>query len=350
MPVPLRIALTVDPEIPVPPTHYGGIERIVAMLIEEYVARGHEVHLFAHPDSRTPATLVPYQGSRSGSAHDTLQHAMQVLAYVRRHKLDVIHSFGRLLYLFPLLPTRLPKIQSYQRHIARRSVRFGDALARGSLRFTACSQSCADTARGAGGIWQIIPNGVPLERYHFRPTVPPDAPLVFLGRVERIKGAHTAIRVAQASGRRLLIAGNHATSGPEALYFRQEILPHCDGSQIRYVGPVDDSQKDDLLGQSAAFLFPIEWEEPFGIVMAEALACGTPIIALARGSVPEVVQPRETGFTCQNADEMISAVQRLDTVDRAACRQAAERRFSATVIANQYEALYRQMAQRRNNG
>src|SRR5207244_4389068 len=122
---------------------------------------------------------------------------------------DLIHSFGRLAYLLPLLGTPIPKIQSYQRHVTPRSVRLGVRLAQGSLTFTGCSEYCVSTGSSAGGRWVAIPNGVRTANYAFAPTVSNDAPLVFLGRVERIKGAHTAIAVARQTGRRLIIAGNH---------------------------------------------------------------------------------------------------------------------------------------------
>ncbi|NOT55742.1 MAG: glycosyltransferase [Deltaproteobacteria bacterium] len=337
----LRILMTVDPEIPVPPHQYGGIERIVDMVVRGLLEHGHDVSLLAHPASTTPARLVPYRGQRSGSLVDAVRNMLQVWQCARAlPRVSVIHSFGRLAYLLPVLPLPVVKVQSYQRHITPRSVRLGRELGRQSLYFTACSRACRDTAGSPGGLWTIIPNGVPLASYTFRATVPDDAPLVFLGRVERIKGAHTAIEVARRTGRRLVIAGNRATSGPESTYFEREIAPACDGMIIRYVGPVTDAQKNDLLGQAAALLFPIEWEEPFGIVMAEALACGTPVLAFLRGAVNEVVEHGVNGFCCASVDALVDAVAELDAIDRRQCRAACEARFSDEVIVRQYERLY----------
>ena len=138
-------------------------------------------------------------------------------------------------------------------------------------------------------------------------AVPDDAPLAFLGRIERIKGTHTALQIARAAGRRLVIAGNVADPG----YFLAEIEPHIDGDLVSYIGEVDDGEKNRLLGHAAAMLMPIEWEEPFGIVMAEAFACGTPVIGFARGSVPEVVREGVNGFVVNTVDDAVRAVARL---------------------------------------
>jgi glycosyltransferase involved in cell wall biosynthesis len=292
--------------------------------------------------------LRGYRGLRSGSLRDTALNAWAIWRTIHsRERPDLVHSFGRLAYLAPLFRERLPKIQSYQRHVTPRSVRLGTLLGGPSLSFTACSRFCAEAAAQAGGSWTAIPNGVPLDRYTFRACVPADAPLVFLGRVERIKGAATAIAVARAAGRRLVIAGNHAEAGPEADYFREEIIPNCDGSSIRYVGPVTDEQKNELLGGAAALLFPVAWDEPFGIVMAEALACGTPVLAFPRGAVPEVVSHGLDGFLCDDLDDMVAAVARIGELDRAHCRATCEQRFSDRAVVGQYEALYRQVLSRK---
>jgi glycosyltransferase involved in cell wall biosynthesis len=340
----MHVVLTADPELLVPPRHYGGIERIIAFLARGLVARGHHVTLFAKRGSAVDCEVIAWRGQSSLSRADTLRNMWQLTRHLRSNASQrdlIVHSFARLAYLMPALAAPVPKIQSYQRYVTPRSVRAGAALSRSSLSFTACSASCARTAGGAGQ-WQVIYNGVELERYVYKPVVPPDAPLVFLGRVERIKGAHHAIAIAQRCGRRLLIAGNRPDSGPEAEYCDTQVLARCDGERIRYVGPVDDAQKNTLLGEAAALLFPIEWEEPFGIVMAEALACGTPVIALRRGSVPEVVADGESGFVCHSVDEMVQAVDALPSLDRRACRRVAEQRFSSDIIVSQYEALYRE--------
>jgi glycosyltransferase involved in cell wall biosynthesis len=194
------------------------------------------------------------------------------------------------------------------------------------------------------GRWHLVYNGVSLQAYRFVPQVAPDAPLVFLGRIEHIKGTHLAIDIARRSGRKLVIAGNI----PEAHrdYFERQVQPHIDGDRISYVGPVDDRQKDELLGRACAFLMPILWEEPFGIVMAEALACGTPVLGLARGSVPEVVEDGVTGFVRADADELAATVDRIASIDRRACRKRAERLFSDRAVVDGYLQVYADMRAR----
>lgn len=339
---PLRIFVTADPELPVPPRLYGGIERVIALLVEGLVARGHAVTLFGHADSNVSADLVAYSGHRSGSAADTMMNAAQVAIEAARRHPDVIHSFGRLAYLLPVMPLPIPKIMSYQRAVTKRSVDLGTRLSRGTLYFTACSRQLMRDVDGPA--WQVIYNGVATENFQFEPAVSADAPLMFLGRVERIKGAHLAIEVARKAKRRLIIAGNIPAGEEHAAYFKTEIEPHIDGRAIMYAGPVDDAMKSELLSQVQALLMPILWNEPFGIVMAEAFACGTPVIGLSRGSVPEVVSDGVTGFVCRNVEEMVAAVGRLSVIDRRACRDVAERRFSQHAIVDAYEGLYRRIA------
>jgi glycosyltransferase involved in cell wall biosynthesis len=343
----VRIAITADPYLPVPPRFYGGIERVIDLLVRGLASRGHEVTLFAHPESSTEATLRPYgvppHTSRAARARELAQIGSGLWSL--RHSVDVIHSFGRLAALLPVLPLHgLPKIQSYQRPVPWNGVRRAASLARGSLVFTGCSTSlyAGEEARG-GARWRTVFNGVDMTRYTPVPAVAADAPLVFLGRVERIKGPHHAIAIARAARRRLVIAGNLAP-GPDALFYQRDVAPHVDGEAVSYIGPVDDEQKNRLLGSAAALLMPIEWDEPFGIVMAEALACGTPVIGFPRGSVPEVIVHGANGFHCRGIEDAAAAVSRIDGIDRVAVRADAERRFGHDAIVDEYERLYSELA------
>ena len=350
----MRIAITVDPIIPVPPTLYGGIERIVDLLVRGLVKRGHEITLFAHPGSSTAATLVPYGVPPHVGWRARLTELAQVGAglWRRRRAIDLIHSFGRLRALLPVLPLRgLPKLQSYQRaEVPWDGVKMALRLAGTSIRFTACSRSvCAEHRRRGRslGRWDVVHNGVEMARYDFAPTVTADAPLVFLGRLEPIKGTHHAIAIARAAGRRLVIAGNRPPEAGD--YFASHIAPHLDGATVSYIGPVDDERKNTLLGSAAALLMPIEWEEPFGIVMAEALACGTPVIGFARGSVPEIVRDGINGYLCRTVDEAVTAVGALGVIDRARVRADCEARFGDEVIVDAYERLYLELVGRGPN-
>ena len=333
----MRIALTADPELPVPPLHYGGIERIVDMLAHGLAARGHDVTIFAHPDSATAGHLIPWPGYSSLSKIETARNAATLARAVIGGPFDLVHSFSRMAYLAPILPLPIPKLMTYQREITRRSVRLGVAISRGTLSFTAISR-CMMQGIADLGAWHLVFNGVPLSTYRFSPDPGPDAPLVFLGRIERIKGPHLAIEVARRAGLPLVIAGNVP---PEHRgFFEVEVAPHIDGKRVKYIGPVNDKQKNELLGQARALLMPILWEEPFGIVMAEAMGCGTPVIGLARGAVPEVVEHGVTGYVADNVEGLVAAVGQLGNIDRVACRTRVEQLFSDVAVTDAYLAVY----------
>jgi glycosyltransferase involved in cell wall biosynthesis len=334
----MRIAITVDPEIPVPPRFYGGIERVVGMLVGNLVRRGHEVTLFAHRDSKVPCRLLAYPADKSTGALNIWRNLSHTTRELRRGGYDVVHSFGRLLYLLPMLPLRVPKIMSYQRTITPRSIVAGELLSRGTLQFTACGRHMMRRWQ-EDEKWHVVANCVAVDAYRAVYDVPPNAPLIYLGRIERIKGVHLAIEVARRSGRRLLIAGNVSAGAQHQRYFQQEIEPHV-GRDTEYLGPLDDRGKNELLGGAAALLMPILWDEPFGIVMAEALACGTPVIGLRRGSVPEIVEDGVNGFACDSLEEMAAAVGRISTIDRRTCRAICEQRFGADAITDAYLRLY----------
>lgn len=337
----MRIALTADPELPVPPQHYGGIERIVDMLAKSLVLRGHDVTVFAHADSRTAGRLLPWPGRSSTSPSDTARNAAHLASHVATSCVDIVHSFSRLAYLTPILPARIAKLMSYQRAISPRTTALANRLARGSLEFSAISSWMIE-ANPLAGRWHVVPNGVALDTYEFRSQVTPDAPLVFLGRIEEIKGPHLAIEIARRTGRDLAVVGNVPVE--HRRWFDAHIAPHLDERQIRYVGPVNDREKNALLGQACALLMPILWEEPFGIVMAEAMACGTPVIGLRRGAVPEVVEDGVTGFICEDVGGMVAAVDELEKIDRKACRRRVERLYSADAIVEGYLQVYAQHA------
>lgn len=338
----MTIAITVDPEIPVPPLYYGGVERIVDLLVRGLVDRGHKVVLLANPESSVPCHLEPYPSGKSRGAGDLLRNALHVSRRILDCKPDLVHSFGRLAYLTPLLLRAVPKVMTYQRIITPRSVQIGEALARHSLHFTACSRNLMKEYTGKSN-WHVVYNGVSASRYVPSYTVPADAPLIFLGRVEEIKGPHLAIQAAKQSGRRLVIAGNVPDEPKHKEFFNALVRPHVDGKNVEYVGPVNDSEKNALLSEAAALLMPILWDEPFGIVMAEALACGTPVIGFARGAAPEIVCDGVNGFLCDSVDSMAIAIGGLSEVDRRACRRVFETKFSDKVMLDSYCAVYGQM-------
>jgi len=344
----LRILLTADAELPVPPRFYGGIERVIASLIGEFRKLGHKVGLVAHRDSTAVVDeFFPWPGATSTGSVDSIRNAFALRSAVRRFRPDVVHSFSRLLWLLPLRfrfsisDFGFPLIMSYQREPSGRTVMWSRRLHGHRLRFTGCSDYIARKGRErGGGDWSAIPNFIDPQKFQFVPEVAEDAPLVFLSRLEAIKGCHTAIKIAKATGRRLLIAGNRVESGSAKGYWEREIASHLDRDGIEYVGAVNDEQKNALLGAAAAMVVPIEWDEPFGIVFAEALACGTPVISCARGAVPEIVEPGIHGFLIRSVEEGIEAVERLPGISRMECRNRAEERFTLQKVADSYLELY----------
>lgn len=340
----LRVGLIADTTGPIPPLQYGGIERIVHLLVEGLVAGGHDVTLFASDDSNVSCRLIPFGHRRTYSMMRELK-PLSVLyrnIWKLRKQFDLVHSFGRTLYLAPLLASKIPKIQSYQCPINRNSLKWAQKYSGDTLTFTACSRMTAKQGEGIGK-WEVIPNGVPLKSYQFEGDQAAGEYLAFLGRLDRAKGVHTAITVAKATGIPLVIAGNIAPDGENKEYFTREIEPQIDNVKIRYIGPVNDEQKNHFLRKAKALLFPIQWEEPFGIVMAEALACGVPVIALRRGAVPEIISDGVDGFVCDSVEEMINAVASLGRIDRLACRAKVETNFCDSVVVSQYLDLYQRL-------
>jgi glycosyltransferase involved in cell wall biosynthesis len=338
----MRILLIMDPGIPVPPKLYGGHERLVYQFAEEYVKLGHQVTLLAGPGSDCSGTVITFgvnDLNRSG-----IKRYAEV-AFVWRYLLnnhknfDLIHNFGRLIYLLPVLSQSVKKIMTYGRPVSNRGIRVMNALPNKNLIFTACSNYCVSTGNIVGK-WATVYNTIDFEQYQLKSSVSDDAPLIFLGRLDRIKGVHTAIDVARQTGNTLLIAGNLSHTADNYAYFKTEVEPHIDDDRIKYIGPLNDQEKNKYLGQAKALLFPIEWNEPFGIVMIEAMACGTPVIAFNKGSVPEVIDDGITGFRVNNASEMIGALNRLSSIDRKSCREQAEQRFNVNKIAKQYLDLF----------
>jgi len=334
----MRILLIMDPGIAVPPVYYGGHERLVYLFAEEYHRLGHQVTLLAGPGSHCSGTTITFgtndlQRSRSAKNKEII-FAWKYL-YRNRNNFDLVHNFGRLIYLLPLLNKPVKKIMTYGRPVAARGIKIFTSLPNKNLIFTACSNYCVSTGNVAGK-WHTVYNTIDFSGYRLNSTIKGDAPLIFLGRLDRIKGAHTAIKVAKATNNKLIIAGNIPDTDDNLSYFKNELEPQFDGEQIIYAGAFDDEQKNEYLGKAKALLFPIEWDEPFGIVMIEAMACGTPVIAFKRGSVPEVIDQNITGFIVNTSTQMIDSVNHTPDIDRVACRQQAMKRFDIAKIAAEY--------------
>jgi glycosyltransferase involved in cell wall biosynthesis len=331
-----------DPGILVPPKGYGGHERLVYMFAKEYARLGHEVHLLITNGSIVEGCTVHGYGKVGFPPKkiDTLLAIPKVWWFLwrNRKKFDLIHNFGRLAYLLPVLNLPVKKIMTYGREISRRNITWINKLPNRNIVFTGCSKDLVSRGNVAGK-WEVVYNAIDFSKYTLVENVPEDAPLIFLGRIEKVKGCHTAIKVALETGNRLIIAGNISPLKEEQVYFESEIKPFIDGKRIQYVGPIDDQKKNYYLGQAKALLFPIEWNEPFGMVMIEAMACGTPVVAYKKGSVSEVVDVGVTGYSCNNYRDFAHNLSSVYFLDRKICRIHSRNRFDVSTVAKQYLSI-----------
>lgn len=337
----MRILLMMDPGIPVPPPLYGGHERLVYMFAEAYAKLGHEVSLLAGPNSNISGKVYSFGvNNLNRSKWQKLKELVYAWKFLfqKRNQFDFIHNFGRLAYLFPITNSKAKKIMTYGRPVSQKGIKFINSLPNKNLIFTACSDYCVSTGNVAG-LWKTVYNAIDFSAYQLNENVAEDAPFMFLGRLDKIKGLQTAIEVALETGNKLWIGGNIPDTPDNYAYFKEVLEPKFDGEQIIYLGALNDEQKNNYLGKAKALLFPIEWDEPFGMVMAEAMACGTPVIGFKRGSVPEVIQEGITGFIVTNKVEMIAAIPKISTIDRSNCRTTALKRFDVPVITNDYLTL-----------
>ncbi len=294
----VQILLTADPVLPVPPPGYGGIERIVGSLVQAFACEGHEVGLVAHPESTAVvAKLFPWPASVGQNFRNHGRNISALNRAIRSFRPDIVHSFSRLIYLMPRLASRSgPTVMSYQRHTGGRALTLAAALGGKSFAFTGCSEFVCRQGRPRGGSWHAIPNFVDVSRIPFTATARADAPLLFLSRMEAIKGPDLAIAIARAAGRRLILAGNRVASPDGNAFWESKIAPELARGDVEWVGEVNDAEKWRLLGEASGSPRSHPWDEPFGIVFVEALAAGVPVITCARGATPEIIEPGRTGF------------------------------------------------------
>ncbi len=341
---PLRIAQVAPLYESVPPKFYGGTERVVSYLTEELVRQGHDVTLFASGDSVTRAKLVS-PCSRAlrldPDCVDQLAPHLLMLEQVFRNpgRFDILHFHCDYLH-FPLSRRyRCPNVTTLH---GRLDIPELPALYQEYAGMPLVSISDAQRAPLPWCNWRgTVYHGLPEDLHTFREQS--GDYLAFLGRISPEKGLDQAIEIAKRTGRKLKIAAKIAQ--PDRAYFQCEIKPLLQeaGSLVEYIGEIGGKDKDEFLGKAYALLFPINWPEPFGLVMIEALACGTPVIAYRRGSVPEVLQEGVTGFVVEKLEDAVQAVDRIATLSRARCRQVFEQRFSATRMANDYLKVYRRL-------
>jgi glycosyltransferase involved in cell wall biosynthesis len=323
----------------VPPQAYGGTERVVSVLTEELVRQGHRVTLFASGDSRTSAELVPgcEEALRLGEGyhHRTIRHMLMFEEVVdRAHEFDVIHSHVNYLAFPPLSRQPTPFLTTLHGRLDRPEYipvyrRFSDA------QMVSISNSQRKPLPWLNWLGNVY-HGLPEDQLSFHGA--PGDYLAFLGRISPEKRVDRAIEVAKRAGMDLKIAAK--VDPVDEDYFREVIEPLLRDPRIEFIGEIRDAEKDGFLGNAHALLFPIGWPEPFGLVMIEAFACGTPVVAFRNGSVPEVVDDGATGFIVESITEAVMAVERVSELSRDHCRRTFEARFTAPRMVEDYLNLY----------
>lgn len=358
----MKIAHIAPPWIPIPPKTYGGTEVVIYNLVEEQVAQGYDVTLLAPGDAKTSAKLISFfprsllEEGVPWQAHlKAHYHLHKAVEYVKEHDFDILHthlSSSSDLYLFPLTaPLTIP-------HVMTLHSRFPfDRLPNGWMGsadpyymewaqfvpMIAISERARAEVPYDLNFVGVVHHGLPMKQ--FCPTEKKRADFfVWLGRFVPDKGTHLAIQAAKEAGVPLVLAGTIDPHCQDSIYyFRDMIKPLIDNEQVRYVGPVNMEEKISLLSRARGFLNPIEWEEPFGMVMIEAMALGCPVISFARGAAPEIIVHRKTGFLVHDVDEMVRFIPRIDEIDRDVTRMHVRLNFSARVMAEKYVKLYRKV-------
>lgn len=338
----MRIAQLAPPWITVPPPGYGGTEWVVQQLCDGLVANGHEVVLYATGDSHTAAELRPsfpvQMPHAIGTTSYDVRQVSAAFADIEADDFEIVHDHSGFVGVAFSRYLAVPMVHTV--HCAFDEAAYGlydqfrDAV--GYIGISEYQQSMAPPGMNWVG---LAHNAVDVDGWPYTPEK--DDYLLAFGRVCEAKGFHLSIEAAKRTGRRLIMAG--VIQEPYREYFDERVAPMVDGDQIVYEGEVDDARRRELFAHAAAFVFPITWPEPFGLVMIEALACGTPVVALREGSVPEIVDDRRTGFVCDTFDEFVAALGRIREIDPAVCRRSVEERFTVERMIVGYEAIYRRV-------
>jgi glycosyltransferase involved in cell wall biosynthesis len=338
------VAMVAPPWITVPPAGYGGIEAVVWLLCEELVARGHEVMLLAAPGSRSAASIrsplegehperigsALYEANHVGVAYDTVNEAA-----IEGRPFDVVHDHSGFTAVAMAPRSPAPVVHTLHAPFDEDTTPF--YLRHGhKVTLVAISRFQQEHAPQGVQIAEMIPNPIRVADWPF--CEHKDDYLLWVGRFDPVKGADRAITVARRAGLPLVLAG--VVQPGQEPYFRREIEPHIDGETVRYVGEVGGAVRKRLFARAKAFLMPIRWAEPFGLVMIEALVCGTPVLAFPEGAVREIVIDGDNGFQVADEEQMVQALDRLEEIDPRRCRDSVASRYDAPMIAERYEAVY----------
>lgn len=329
----------------VPPAGYGGTERVISYLTEELVKRGHDVTLFASGDSVTKARLVAAVPASIRPDPKDLSwlgyHMMQFdMVSEMAHSFDIIHFHTDYLH-FPLArKLGIPHITTLHGrqdlpHLQPLYAQFSD------MPLVSISNSQRTPLPNANWI-DTVYHGLPSDLYNFCPAA--GKYFAFVGRVSPEKRIDRAIEIAERCGTQLVVAAK--VDKADEAYFNEYLKPLFRKPCVTYIGEVGETEKGELLEHAKALLFPIDWPEPFGLVVIEAMSCGTPVIAYRHGSIPEIMDNGVTGFVVTDQDEAIRAAMRIDDIDRAGCRKEFERRFTAAHMADNYLRVYQRLMSR----
>ena len=352
----LKIAIIAPLWYKIPPEKYGGTEIIVHNLTEELVTRGHKVTLFASGDSKTSAKLFSVCSQhlkKNGVEWTDYKYTLLNLseAFRRQNEFDIIHSHVDLydLYFTPFL--KKPLVSTAHGCLAARKIKDGKRIiCRGKekmdiyrhfhchniITISNAQQKLSEAKMNFAG---TVYNGIDTKRFKYN-SKGSDS-FIWIGRMHEEKGVGNVIKAAKRAGVKLILGGR-VVNYAEKKYFREKIKPHIDGKKIKFIGEVALRQKSKFFGNAKAFLNPIEWDEPFGLVMTEAMACGTPVIAYKRGSVPEIVKNGKTGYVVDDCSigGMVKAIKKIDLIKREDCRKAIEDKFSTEKMVDGYEKIY----------
>jgi glycosyltransferase involved in cell wall biosynthesis len=337
----MRIAMIAPIGERVPPVTYGGTERMVSWLTEALVARGHDVVLYATADSQTSATLSgwpdrPLRGWLPAGGHAAMEMAHLLRSEADLAGFDIVHCHLGLETAALSRSWRLPSLHTLHGGIFPHMVPAIQQLS--DLTWISISDAQREPAPEAN--WaRTVYHGIPVADYPFGEAK--DAYVLHLGRIAPEKGTHLAIAAARQAGVPLVIAAK--VDPVDQAYFDAEIAPHL-GEGVHFVGEVGDVVKGELLRRAQALLFPIQWQEPFGLVMAEAMACGTPVVATPLGSVPEIVVDGRTGLLADDVPSLAVAIRRSAMLKPAACRAHVEAHFGLDRMVRDYERVYADMA------
>jgi glycosyltransferase involved in cell wall biosynthesis len=340
----MKIAMLAPPWIQIPPLGYGGIEQVVALLTHELSERGHEVTLFAAPGTHSLAqVLSPLEGTHPDEIQMAVYEADHVASAFdgmdeTEPPFDVLHDHSGFTAFAFADRIATPMVHTLHGPFTEETSAFY-ARHGHKAKAVALSRYQAEQAPDALDIVAVIGNPIVVGDFPFRDDK--DDYLLWIGRLNDDKGPQRAIAAAREAGVPLVLAGPVQPGQEE--FFAHEVEPHIDGEGVRYIGEVGD-EKGDLYAGARALLMPIRWPEPFGLVMTEAMACGTPVIAFPEGSAPDLVLDGETGFVVEGEHAMAEAIGRLDEIDPARCRSSAEERFDVAPVSEAYERAYELVA------